>query len=68
MFALLKWLFIVWALLLATCEWHISTSLYKVADNRVEVRFPRWQAHAPWARLTWQGGQALEVKWLGWKR
>lgn len=64
MWRALKWILILWALLLIICDFHIQTSLYKYEDNRVEVRLPRWQPLFPWARMIWHAG-TWQWEWYG---
>ena len=45
---LMLWTLLALVLALIFSEINIKTSLYKAADNSVEIIFPQWQTDNPW--------------------
>lgn len=56
---LLKWLLLALLGVLLLSDIRLDTSLYRYADNRLEIAFPRWQSDSPWLYLLWIPGQGV---------
>ncbi len=54
---LMLWTLLALVLALIFSEINIKTSLYKAADNSVEIIFPEWQTDDAWFYLYWTPGQ-----------
>lgn len=54
---LMLWTLLALVLALIFSEINIKTSLYKAADNSVEITFPEWQTDHPWFYFYWTPGQ-----------
>ncbi len=56
MFKMLMWSLVLLVIALICSEINIDTSIYKSADNSVEIKFPQWKAEDPWFYMYWTPG------------
>ena len=56
MFKLFGWSMIALVVALILSEININTSIYKSADNSLEIIFPQWNVDKPWFYVYWTPG------------
>ncbi|MGL4206079.1 MAG: hypothetical protein ACRCRW_08195 [Aeromonadaceae bacterium] len=56
MFKVMKWALLATLIGLIASQINIEASIYKAADNSVEIIFPQWQTEEPWFYVYWTPG------------